>query len=165
MGRSYNCLQEETYRFTAYRLNHEEIIEGFKEGIRFAEKLSPVEAVRNKYGAVDEMKFEIQETFASWKSKKEKLVNSGKYITFKSKVSNGSSRNFSECCLWKEHPGTFRLMKQIFFKPYTVSFNDKREPYIVPSEDSKDAFSHLIRLMINHFILRWQIILFMPVML
>jgi NADPH-dependent glutamate synthase beta subunit-like oxidoreductase/NAD(P)H-flavin reductase len=125
----------------AYRLNHEEIIEGFKEGIRFAEKLSPVEAVRNKYGAVDEMKFEIQETFTDPETKKEKLVNSGKYITFKAKsvmVAAGTSPNV---VYEKEHPGTFRFDEtKYFFKPYTVSFNDKREPYIVPSEDGKDAF-------------------------
>ncbi|RMD81688.1 MAG: pyridine nucleotide-disulfide oxidoreductase, partial [Candidatus Dadabacteria bacterium] len=37
----------------AYRLNHEEIIKAFEEGIWYAEKLAPVEALRGKDGALD----------------------------------------------------------------------------------------------------------------
>ena len=36
----------------AYRLNHEEIIEFFEEGVRFIEKLSPLACVPDERGAL-----------------------------------------------------------------------------------------------------------------
>ena len=44
----------------AYRLNHEEIIKAFEEGISFIECVSPVEAKLDMYGAVESMVFEKQ---------------------------------------------------------------------------------------------------------
>jgi NADPH-dependent glutamate synthase beta subunit-like oxidoreductase/NAD(P)H-flavin reductase len=41
----------------AYRLNHEEIAEGLEEGIRFAENLSPVAALKDEHGALRAMTF------------------------------------------------------------------------------------------------------------
>ncbi len=42
----------------AYRLNHEEVEKSLEEGIRYAENLSPVEAVLDAYGAVSAVKFQ-----------------------------------------------------------------------------------------------------------
>lgn len=41
----------------AYRLNHEEIAEGLEEGIRFAENLSPLAALKDTHGALRAMTF------------------------------------------------------------------------------------------------------------
>ena len=41
----------------AYRLNHEEIAEGLEEGIRFAESLSPLAALKDEHGALRAMTF------------------------------------------------------------------------------------------------------------
>ena len=42
----------------AYRLNHEEIIEFFEEGVRFVEKLSPLACVPDERGALSGVEFE-----------------------------------------------------------------------------------------------------------
>jgi len=44
----------------AYRLNHEEVIKAFEEGIAYAESLSPVEAIADEYGHVKSLLFEKQ---------------------------------------------------------------------------------------------------------
>ncbi|MBL8007302.1 MAG: FAD-dependent oxidoreductase [Ignavibacteria bacterium] len=125
----------------AYRMNHEEIIEGFNEGIKFVEKMSPVEAVRNKYGAVQEMKFELQELHTDPETGKEKLVNSGKFMTFAAKsvmVAAGTSPNI---VYEKEHPGSFRIDETKYsFKPYSVDSDDRGNFLMIPSEDAEGAF-------------------------
>src|SRR3972149_8569661 len=42
----------------AYRLNHEEVIKAFEEGISFIERLSPLEAIRGQAGSLDGVIFE-----------------------------------------------------------------------------------------------------------
>ncbi|MBS1550514.1 MAG: FAD-dependent oxidoreductase [Bacteroidetes bacterium] len=125
----------------AYRLNHEEIIHGLDEGIKFAEKLSPVEAVRNKYGAVEEMIFEIQDPVTDPESGKDRLVNSGRFITLRASsvmVAAGTSPNI---VYEKEYPGTFRVDETKYsFKPYTVSIDEKGHYLMIPSEDGDGAF-------------------------
>ena len=44
----------------AYRLNHEEVIKAFEEGIAYAESLSPIEAVADEFGHVKSLLFEKQ---------------------------------------------------------------------------------------------------------
>ncbi|MBK9403224.1 MAG: FAD-dependent oxidoreductase [Ignavibacteria bacterium] len=125
----------------AYRLNHEEIIHGLDEGIKIAERLSPVEAVRNKYGAVEEMIFEIQDQITDPESGKDRLVNSGRFVTLKAAsvmVAAGTSPNI---VYEKEYPGTFRVDETKYsFKPYTVSINEKGHYLMIPSEDGDGAF-------------------------
>ena len=109
----------------AYRLNHEEIIKAFEEGISFAENMVPVEAVADEYGAVSEMIFERQKT-----AKTEEEANTGKYlssgemISMKAKcvmIAAGTSPNI---IYEKEYPGTFELDEsKYFFKPYKISEN------------------------------------------
>lgn len=113
----------------AYRLNHEEIIKGFEEGISFAENLAPVEAVSDGYGAVKEMVFERQKKAVNDdNSKSVKYINSGEFITMKAKcvmVAAGTSPNI---IYEKEYPGTFELDEnKYFFKPYVFKDNKLSE--------------------------------------
>src|SRR5438105_13010765 len=41
----------------AYRLNHEEVIKAFEEGIAYAENLSPVEAMADEFGHLKSIVF------------------------------------------------------------------------------------------------------------
>lgn len=125
----------------AYRLNHEEIIKGFEEGIRFIEKMSPVEAVKNQYGSVEEIKFELQKEITDEKTGKKKLVNSGEYVNFKARsvmVAAGTSPNI---IYEKEYPGTFRIDEtKNFFKPYSAERNKTGGITLIPEEEGKGAF-------------------------
>ena len=59
----------------AYRLNHEEVIKSLEEGIRFAERLNPVECIPDEHGAVAELRCEYQTLVdGRWKS-------SGDFVT------------------------------------------------------------------------------------
>lgn len=109
----------------AYRLNHEEIIKGFEEGINFAENLAPVEAVSDEYGAVKEMIFERQKKDESdGQSKTLKYVNSGEMIRMNAKcvmIAAGTSPNI---IYEKEYPGTFEMDEnKYFFKPFIIKDN------------------------------------------
>lgn len=44
----------------SYRLNHEEIVKAFEQGVRFAELLAPVEVVVDKFGAVEAIRLAVQ---------------------------------------------------------------------------------------------------------
>ena len=115
----------------AYRLNHEEIIHGLSEGIAFAECLSPVEAVKNKYGAVEKVIFE----------KLNSVEGQDRFVSFDAKsmmVAAGTSPNI---IYEKEFPGTFRVdeMKNSF-KPYTVSKDEKGNYLMIPSDTGEGAF-------------------------
>lgn len=105
----------------SYRLNHEEVIKSLEEGIYFWEKLSPVEAIPDEFGAVKEMIFVKQ-----GKSEQGKWVDLDERITLPAKsvlVAAGTSPNV---IYEREHPGTFELdeWKQ-FFQTYRLS--DKYE--------------------------------------
>ena len=119
----------------AYRLNHEEVIEGLSEGIRFAENLSPVEAIKNKYGAVEEMIFEKQ------KFKSDSVNDSDKFVRFKAKsvmIAAGTSPNI---IYEKEFPGTFELDEnKYFFKPYKTFCNVKDELELLPVDKTEAGF-------------------------
>lgn len=109
----------------AYRLNHEEIIKALEEGIQISENLSPVEAVSDKYGAVNEVKFEIQKNIISETNPgKVNYSGTGKLITMKAKsvmVAAGTSPNI---IYEKEYPGTFELDdRKYFFKSFKISGN------------------------------------------
>jgi len=109
----------------AYRLNHEEIIKAFEEGISFAENMVPVEAVADEYGAVSEMKFERQRTAnTEEEANTGKYLSSGEMISMKAKcvmIAAGTSPNI---IYEKEYPGTFELDEsKYFFKPYKISEN------------------------------------------
>ena len=110
------CYRKTVNDSPAYRLNHEEVIKSLEEGIYYWEKMSPVEAIPNEFGAVKEMIF-----------RKQGKTNEGKYIdlddtvTLPAKtviVAAGTSPNV---IYEREHPGTFVLdeWKQ-FFQTYKL---------------------------------------------
>lgn len=93
----------------AYRLNHEEVIKALEEGIGFIENVSPTEAVRDKYGAIEALKVKRE---------------SGEEITLPARavmVAAGTSPN---TIYEREFPGSFKLDdKKNFFKKHTVAQN------------------------------------------
>jgi NADPH-dependent glutamate synthase beta subunit-like oxidoreductase/NAD(P)H-flavin reductase len=100
----------------AYRLNHEEVIKAFEEGIAYAESLSPIEAVPDEFGHVKALLFEKQIVEdGRWK-------DSGTIIELPARsvmVAAGTSPNV---IYEKEHPGTFKLDKYgQFFQSFATS--------------------------------------------
>jgi len=100
----------------AYRLNHEEVIKAFEEGIAYAESLSPVEAIGDEFGHVKSLIFEKQIVEdGRWK-------DSGTIIELPARsvmVAAGTSPNV---IYEKEHPGTFKLDKYgQFFQSFAAS--------------------------------------------
>jgi NAD(P)H-flavin reductase/NADPH-dependent glutamate synthase beta subunit-like oxidoreductase len=100
----------------AYRLNHEEVIKAFEEGIAYAENLSPVEATADDFGHVKAIVFEKQIVEdGRWQ-------DSGNVVEIPARavmVAAGTSPNV---IYEKEHPGTFRLDKYgQFFQSYAAS--------------------------------------------
>jgi NADPH-dependent glutamate synthase beta subunit-like oxidoreductase/NAD(P)H-flavin reductase len=103
----------------AYRLNHEEVIKAFEEGIAYAESLSPIEAVADEFGHVKALLFEKQIVEdGRWK-------DSGNVISLDARsvmVAAGTSPNV---IYEKEHPGTFKLDKYgQFFQSFAASDNE-----------------------------------------
>jgi NADPH-dependent glutamate synthase beta subunit-like oxidoreductase/NAD(P)H-flavin reductase len=87
----------------AYRLNHEEVAKALEEGIRFVERVSPVEAVADEHGAVAAVKFERMQSVEG------KLRGTGEHYTLPARtvcVAAGTSPNVT---YEKEYPGTFVL--------------------------------------------------------
>lgn len=87
----------------AYRLNHEEVTKAMEEGIRFIERMSPVEALPDETGAVRALRFERMVTQDG------KLRGSGEFFELPARtvcVAAGTSPNVT---YEKEYPGTFKL--------------------------------------------------------
>jgi NADPH-dependent glutamate synthase beta subunit-like oxidoreductase/NAD(P)H-flavin reductase len=99
----------------AYRLNHEEIIKGFEEGISFVENMSPCEAVPDQYGAVKEMVFErMASVSGKWKKTGEVVRVPARSVM----VAAGTSPNVM---YEREHPDTFELdERDEFFASYVM---------------------------------------------
>ncbi|MCA1615853.1 MAG: FAD-dependent oxidoreductase [Acidobacteria bacterium] len=101
----------------AYRLNHEEIIKSFEEGISFVENMSPVEAVADEHGAVAGIVFERQRRDAETK----KWKASGELVSIPARsvcVAAGTSPN---TIYERERPGTFALDEwKEFFAPHKL---------------------------------------------
>lgn len=126
------CYRKSISDSPAYRLNHEEIIKSLEEGIYYWEKMSPVEAVANQYGAVKEMIFKKQE-----KTEDGKYKDLDETVTIPAKtvvVAAGTSPNV---IYEREHPGTFELdeWKQ-FFQTYKLAENKT----LVKAEKNETGF-------------------------
>jgi NADPH-dependent glutamate synthase beta subunit-like oxidoreductase/NAD(P)H-flavin reductase len=86
----------------AYRLNHEEIIKCLEEGIVFAERLDPVEAVPDEHGAISALRFQLLGKRGA------KYAPTGREMTLPCRslmVAAGTTPNIT---YEKEHPGTFQ---------------------------------------------------------
>ncbi len=87
------CYRRSLIESPAYRLNHEEVAEALEEGIRFIERVSPVEIVPDEFGAVKAVRFE----------------SSGQVLELAARtvcVAAGTSPNIT---YEHEYPGTFAL--------------------------------------------------------
>ena len=94
----------------SYRLNHEEVIKAFEEGIYFWEKLNPLEAIQDEYGAVKELLFMKQ-----GKNEEGKWIDLNETLTLPARsvlVAAGTSPNV---IYEREHQGTFELDEWGYF--------------------------------------------------
>jgi NADPH-dependent glutamate synthase beta subunit-like oxidoreductase/NAD(P)H-flavin reductase len=100
----------------AYRLNHEEVAKALEEGIRFIERMSPVEALPDEKGAVRALRFERMVT------KEGKLRGSGEFFELPARtvcVAAGTAPNVT---YEKEYPGTFELDENgEYFKSFELA--------------------------------------------
>jgi len=104
------------YDSPAYRLNYEEVIKSFEEGIWYAENLSPSEAVADEFAHVRSIVFQKQTVEAGkWKDSGESVELPARSVM----VAAGTSPNV---IYEKEHPGTFKLDQWgQFFQAYARS--------------------------------------------
>ena len=114
----------------AYRLNHEEVIESLEEGIRFAERLNPVECISDAYGAVAELRCEYQvQQDGRWKS-------SGEFVTLPARAVMIAAGTRANTTYNREHPGTFQLDdKGEFYRGHKV-----QNKLLVPAARSEIGF-------------------------
>ncbi len=97
------CYRRGLTESPAYRLNAEEVEKAFEEGLRFVERVSPVETVVDPNGAVEGLVFERMRVDGG------KLVSSGERLTLPARtvcLAAGTSPNVT---YEKEYPGTFAL--------------------------------------------------------
>jgi NADPH-dependent glutamate synthase beta subunit-like oxidoreductase/NAD(P)H-flavin reductase len=98
----------------AYRLNHEEVIKAFEEGIRFIEAVDPVEAIPDEHGALKAVVFKVLR-----RGPDGALADAGERRTLEVKtllVAAGTSPNVT---YEKERPGSFQLDdRRQFFRPH-----------------------------------------------
>ncbi len=99
----------------AYRLNHEEIIKSFEEGVVFIEHMNPVEAFADQYGALKEMTFERQKNVDG------KLRGTGEILAFPARACFVAAGTTPNIIYEKEFPGTFAMdRKRKFFQRHRL---------------------------------------------
>lgn len=110
----------------AYRLNHEEIIKALEEGIYFIENVSPTEALKDSFGAVEALKFKKSD---------------GSEVTLPARtvcIAAGTSPN---TIYEREFPGVFKLDKEgYFFQKHRMENQGGKWHPVEASEDDKEAF-------------------------
>ena len=98
----------------AYRLNHEEVIKALEEGIAFAERLNPIEAVPDERGAVKAVIFQRE---MAPESRPEPVTFAARTVL----VAAGTSPNITYA---KEAPGALQLdAAKKYFLPHVASPN------------------------------------------
>jgi len=126
------CYRRTLNESPAYRLNHEEVVKALEEGIRFVERMSPVEAVPDETGAVRALKLERMVM------KDGKLKGSGEIFELPAKtvcVAAGTSPNVT---YEKERPGTFQLDKDGYFFQGFFAREENGTVKLEPSEAHED---------------------------
>lgn len=118
----------------AYRLNHEEVIKSLEEGIRFAERLNPVECIADSYGAVAEIRCEYQvQADGRWRS-------TGEFVTLPARAVMIAAGTRPNTTYNREHPGTFQLDdKGECYRAYKFD-NAGGEKKLVPASPSEIGF-------------------------
>jgi NADPH-dependent glutamate synthase beta subunit-like oxidoreductase/NAD(P)H-flavin reductase len=119
----------------AYRLNHEEVIKSLEEGIRFAERLNPVECVPDAHGAVAGLRCEYQELKdGRWK-------NTGEFVTIPARGVMIAAGTHPNTTYDREHPGTFQLDgKGEFYRAYKLAEDDAGRTQLVPAARGESGF-------------------------
>lgn len=116
----------------AYRLNHEEVRLAMREGIYFAEGLSPKKAIEGKYGQLDGMEFErmAQDESGKWRA-------TGEIVTLPARSCCVAAGTAPNTVYEKEYAGTFEFdPKSHYFRPYRIEENGM----IHPAEPGEKAF-------------------------
>lgn len=121
----------------AYRLNHEEVVKALEEGISFIENMNPVEAVPDRYGAVEALVFER----VRLNPEKGKWEGSGELVRLPARtvcVAAGTSPNIT---YEKEHPGTFVLDERgAYFAPHKAVRDEEGNWHLVRAAKGEPAF-------------------------
>ncbi len=122
------CYRRSLTEAPAFKLNHEEVTKALEEGIRFIERVNPVEAIAGKDGGLAAVKFERQAVIDG------KLTGTGEYYELPAKtlcVAAGTSPNVT---YEREYPGTFQLdARREYFQGFDV-VDGKLEP-VKPTKD------------------------------
>ena len=124
----------------SYRENHEEIIEALEQGVQIMEKLSPLEAVTNKHGAVESIIFDRQSAVQDDESKRYKYSNSGNTLKLPAKtviIAAGTSPNV---IYESEYPGTFKLDKWGYFAMHNAGKNAEGSITLTETEEGAEGF-------------------------
>ncbi len=115
----------------AYRLNHEEVMKGLEEGIRYVGNMSPTEAILDEYGSVAAVKFKRAD---------------GTEIDLPARtvcVAAGTSPNV---IYEREYPGTFELDdKQQYFRPHAVKRDATGALTVEPCKPGEGFFTSYFR--------------------
>lgn len=119
----------------AYRLNHEEVAKSLEEGIRYIEKMSPIEAIPDEFGAVSALVFErLAEVEGKW-------IQTGEKVTLPARsvfVAAGTSPNIIP---EKERPGLFKLDKRgQFFQAHKAVWDDQGGLHLEPVSGAEVGF-------------------------
>jgi len=119
----------------AYRLNHEEIIKAFEEGIEFIEKLNPTEAVLDKHGSLVKVKFLKQsELNGKWCDSGEEIILYARSMF----VAAGTSPNI---VYEKEFPGSFELDKwKYFFQSFKLGNGSNNVSDLLKVKEGESGF-------------------------
>jgi NADPH-dependent glutamate synthase beta subunit-like oxidoreductase/NAD(P)H-flavin reductase len=87
----------------AYRLNHEEVIKCLEEGILFAELLSPVACIPDRFGKVQSLRLERQARIDG------KLRGTGEIVDLPARAVMVAAGTHPNVTYEREYPGTFAL--------------------------------------------------------
>ncbi len=110
----------------AYRLNHEEVAKALEEGIYFIENVSPTEANRDKYGAVESLKFKRNNGY--------EVVIGAKSVM----VAAGTSPN---TIYEREYPGTFKFdAKKQFFQSHRQETGKDGKKKLIAAKPGEGGF-------------------------
>ena len=124
----------------AYRLNHEEVVKALEEGVRFAERLNPVEALLNEHGAVAGIDFARMAVVDG------KLKPTGDTVRMPAHsvcVAAGTSPNV---IYEREHPGTFRLDDRMrYFAPHVIERDESGWSRTASGRAGGGRLLHLVR--------------------
>lgn len=101
----------------AYRLNHEEIAQGFEEGIRFAENLTPVAAVPDAYGALAAVTFKRAD---------------GTVLELPARTLCVAAGTAPNTTYERELPGTFQVDRKGFFTTHAVTRDEEGRLALAP---------------------------------